>query len=50
MRSLVRALWISPLHVGAAVMRKPRMFGWAALALARLPGAYRKRQSVHGPW
>ena len=38
LQSLVRALTISPLHVGAAVVRKPGMFGWVAPALVRLPG------------
>jgi hypothetical protein len=39
LRSLFRALWISPLHVGAAVVRRPGMFGWVAPTLLRLPVA-----------
>ena len=43
LQSLVRALWISPLHVGAALVRRPGMFGWVAPALVRL----RSFQSVY---
>jgi hypothetical protein len=38
-QSLLQAFWISPLHVGAAVVRKPGMFGWVAPSLLRLPSA-----------
>jgi glycosyltransferase involved in cell wall biosynthesis len=46
LRSLVRALRISPLHVGAAVVRRPGMFGWVGPALARLPGALSTRATA----
>ena len=46
LRSLIRALRISPLHVGAAVVRKPGMFGWVAPALARLPVALSARATA----
>jgi glycosyltransferase involved in cell wall biosynthesis len=46
MLSLFRALWISPLHVGAAVVRRPASFGWVAPTLARLPAALSARATA----
>lgn len=46
LRSLFRALRISPLHVGAAVVRKPGLFGWVAPALVRLSGALSARANA----
>ena len=46
LQSLFRALWISPLHVGAAVVRKPASFGWVAPTLVRLPAALSARASA----
>ena len=36
LRSLIRALWISPLHVGWAALRQPASLGWVPSTLLRL--------------
>ena len=45
-RSLIRALSISPLHVGWAMVRRPALFGWVAPTLLRLPVALAPKASA----
>ncbi len=46
LQSLFRALWVSPLHVGWAAVRRPAMFRWVAPTLLRLPAALSARTSA----